>query len=298
MVFREFLKYYYKKKIYNNDCVDKDSQYDYETLMKNWISSSHNNMKKNFIVLAECLNKDLKRYFPEGMYKKTKDGKKRYGKCVIPDEEVDSLCDVLYTYDSKISRLVRKAEENYNFIDLQRDLFNIYEVETEDELLKKAAENDYINNILVHINYFLHKEYYLFYKETIKQYNDKLSKLMVPNLSPNEAQFFAKFYSSMLKNLSTLLDKVLEIFVTLRNDELFQAAMSGKDVDINIEKMFNQAVRTYIKENDFMSLFKYSLSDDKELLEYTSKQDRGLYDKCKLSDIDLLKNIDINEMNL
>ena len=137
MEFREFLKYYHKKKIYNNDCVDK---YDYENSMKNWISGSHNNMKKNFIVLAKYLNKDLTRYFPQGIYKATEDGKKKYGECIIPDEEVDSLCDVLYTYNSKISRLVRKVEENYNFIDLQRDLFKTYGVETEDGLLKKAAE--------------------------------------------------------------------------------------------------------------------------------------------------------------
>lgn len=295
MEFREFLKYYHKKKIYNNDCEDK---YAYEDSMKSWISGSHNNMKKNFIVLAKYLNKDLTRYFPQGIYKATEDGKKKYGECIIPDEEVDSLCDVLYTYNSKISRLVRKVEENYNFIDLQRDLFKTYGVETEDGLLKKAAENDYINSVLVNINYFLHKEYYLFYKETIKKYNDKLSKLMSPNLSPNEAQFFAKFYSSMLNNLSELLDKVLDIFVTLRDEELFQASMLDEEPNVNIESIFNQAVKTYIEENDFRSLFKYSLSDDKELLEYTSKQDRGLYDKCKLSDIDWLKNIDVKEMNL
>ena len=102
----------------------------------------------------------------------------------------------------------------------------------------------------------------------------------------------------MLNNLSELLDKVLDIFVTLRDEELFQASMLDEEPNVNIESIFNQAVKTYIEENDFRSLFKYSLSDDKELLEYTSKQDRGLYDKCKLSDIDWLKNIDVKEMNL
>ena len=292
MTFAQFKKYYYIKKT-----LGKGSEEELDENEKNGMQGfmqSHTSLNNNFRELAKCLGIDISKYID-------KDNKSVGTYYIIPDEEVDYLCDALHNYNSKISKYLRGKKEQYSYPEMKSDLMDMYNVSTEEELFEIANKNTYLHDLLIKINYNLHRRYFLFCKEIIEVYRKKLPTMKFPELSANEANRFSIIFASVLKNVLIMWDRVLEEYKDIQSSKFVDNLNYEDDEEIeddttsysdyeenmndiyNIEKMFREAVHDYCKGKSLLDFFSDCLSDDSELFNTKdNKWDNELYENVDL----------------